>query len=181
LNGHFPDEPRSLGAPQVSTCASWMRTIRDKWHKFQWAGRPSWHPVNSIKYWKKHKALTPAILRAPSFLYPPLDSRGKARCSIYVASPMPAPLVLTYLIFISYLIPPPQPLRPFSGTTQVSRCQKKNFWTLWCKGRLTEADTLTIRLDTTPSGLTSAHLHHPHIFYRPDAVPAAQPTVSKRW
>jgi len=30
---------------------------------------------------------------------------------------------------------------PFSRTTQVSRCQKRNFWTLWCKGRLTEADT----------------------------------------
>jgi len=41
---------------------------------------------------------------------------------------------------------------------------RKNFWTLWCKGRLTEADTLTIQLDTTPSGLTSAHLHHPPFF-----------------
>jgi len=38
---------------------------------------------------------------------------------------------------------------------------EENFWTLWCKGRLTEADTLTIRLGTTPSGLTSAHFHHP--------------------
>jgi len=38
---------------------------------------------------------------------------------------------------------------------------EENFWTLWCKGRLTEADTLTIRLGATPSGLTSAHLHHP--------------------
>jgi len=55
----------------------------------------------------------------------------------------------------------------------------QNFWTLWCKGRLTEADTPTIRLGTTPSGLTSAHLHHPPIFYRPDALPAAQPTASK--
>jgi len=26
-------------------------------------------------------------------------------------------------------------------------------WTLWCKGRLTEADTPTIRLGATPSGL----------------------------
>jgi len=26
---------------------------------------------------------------------------------------------------------------------------------------LTEADTLTIQLGATPSGLTSAHLHHP--------------------
>jgi len=37
---------------------------------------------------------------------------------------------------------------------------EENFWTLWCKGRLREADTLTIWLGATPSGLTSAYLHH---------------------
>jgi len=58
---------------------------------------------------------------------------------------------------------------------------EENFWTLWCKGRLTEADTLTIRLGATPSRLSNAHLHHPPFFYRPDALPAAQPTVSKHW
>jgi len=42
---------------------------------------------------------------------------------------------------------------------------EENFWTLWCKERLTEADTLTIRLGATPSRLTSAHLHHPSIFF----------------
>ena len=42
---------------------------------------------------------------------------------------------------------------------------EENFWTLWCKGRLTEADTPTIRLGTTPSGLTSAHLHLLPIFF----------------
>jgi len=58
----------------------------------------------------------------------------------------------------------------------------EDFWTFWCKGRLTKADTLTIRLGATPSGLTSAHLHHPPIFfYGPDALPAAQPTVTKHW
>jgi len=42
---------------------------------------------------------------------------------------------------------------------------EENFWTLWCKGRLTEADTPTIRMGATPSGLvSSAHLHHPRIF-----------------
>jgi len=41
------------------------------------------------------------------------------------------------------------------------------FCTLWYKGRLTEADTPAIRLGTTPSGLTSAHLYHPPFFYRP--------------
>jgi len=40
---------------------------------------------------------------------------------------------------------------------------EENFWSLWCKGRLTEADTPTIRLGVTSSGLTSAHLHHPSL------------------
>jgi len=30
---------------------------------------------------------------------------------------------------------------------------EENFWTLWCKGRLTEADAPTIRLGATPSRL----------------------------
>jgi len=54
---------------------------------------------------------------------------------------------------------------------------EENFWTLWCRGRLTEADTLTIRLGATPSGLTSAQLHHPHIFLRA-GCPSCRPTNS---
>jgi len=42
---------------------------------------------------------------------------------------------------------------------------KENFWTLWCKGRLTEADTPTIQLGATPSRLTNAHLHHPPPYF----------------
>jgi len=34
---------------------------------------------------------------------------------------------------------------------------EENFWTFWCKGRLTEADTDHLA-GTTPSGPTSAHL-----------------------
>jgi len=56
---------------------------------------------------------------------------------------------------------------------------EENFWTLWCKGRLTEADTPTIRVGATPSGLITAHSTIPHMFYRPDALSAAQPTASK--
>jgi len=71
-------------------------------------------------------------------------------------------------------------LRPLFQDHTGEPVPEENFWTSWCKGRLTEADTPTIRLGATPSGLTSAHLHHPPIFfYRPDALPAAQPTVSK--
>jgi len=58
---------------------------------------------------------------------------------------------------------------------------EKNFWTLWWKGRLTEADT------DHPAGRHSIRTNQcppspsPHIFYGPDALPAAQSTVSKHW
>jgi len=53
-------------------------------------------------------------------------------------------------------------LRPFFLDHPGKPMPEENFWTLWCKGRLTEADTQTfIRLSATPSGLTTAHLHHP--------------------
>ena len=48
-------------------------------------------------------------------------------------------------------------LRPFLRDHPGEPVPEENFWTLWCNGRLTEADTLTIRLGTTPSRLTSAH------------------------
>ena len=69
-------------------------------------------------------------------------------------------------------------LRPFFRDHPGEPVLEENFWTLWCKGRLTEADTPTIQRGATPSGLTSVY-HHPPIFYRSNALPAAQPTVSK--
>jgi len=54
--------------------------------------------------------------------------------------------------------------------------REENFWTLWCKGRLTEADTPTIRMGATPSGLSSAHLHHPHFLQA--RCPSCRPTNS---
>ena len=53
----------------------------------------------------------------------------------------------------------------------------KGNWTLWCKGKLTEADTPTIRLGATPSGLTGACLHHPPIFLQA-GFPSCCPTNS---
>jgi len=51
-------------------------------------------------------------------------------------------------------------LRPFFQDHPGEMVPEENFWTLWCKGGLTEADTPTIRLGATPSGLSSAHLHY---------------------
>jgi len=57
-------------------------------------------------------------------------------------------------------------LRPFFWDHPGELVLEENFWTLWCKGRLTETDTPTIRMGATPSGLISDHLHHhPHYFY----------------
>ena len=55
-------------------------------------------------------------------------------------------------------------LQPFFRDHTGELVPEENFWTLWCKGRLTQADTSTIQLGATPSGLTSAHLHHPPFF-----------------
>jgi len=52
-------------------------------------------------------------------------------------------------------------LRPFFQDHPGEPVPEENFWTLWCKGRLTEADTSTMQLGATPSGPTSANLCHP--------------------
>jgi len=70
-------------------------------------------------------------------------------------------------------------LPPFFRNLPGEPVPGENFWTSWCKGRLTEADTPTIQQGATPSGLNSAHLDHPPVFYKPDALPAAKATVLK--
>jgi len=65
-------------------------------------------------------------------------------------------------------------LRPFFWDHPGEPVSEENFWTLWCKGRLTEADTMTIRLSATPSRLTSSHLHHPPYFFT-DRMPFLPP------
>jgi len=72
-------------------------------------------------------------------------------------------------------------LRPSFRDHPGEPAPEENFWTLWCKGRLPEADTPTIRQGATPSGPTRPHLHHPPIFYRSDALPDAQRTVLKHF
>jgi len=57
---------------------------------------------------------------------------------------------------------------------------EENFSTLWCKVRLREADTPTIRLGATPSGLASAHLHQPNppAHFLQARCPSCRPTYS---
>jgi len=70
-------------------------------------------------------------------------------------------------------------LRPIFRDHPGEPVPEENFWTLWCKGRLTEADTPTIWLGATPSGLTRANLHHPHFFtVLQVGYPSCRPTNS---
>jgi len=70
-------------------------------------------------------------------------------------------LISTDINKASYVVYHYNCFTPFFRVHPDEPVPEENFWTLWCKGRLTETDTLTIRLGATPSGLTSAHLHHP--------------------
>jgi len=48
------------------------------------------------------------------------------------------------------------------------------------QGRIIEAEAPTVRVAATSTGLTAPPPHNPSkVFYRPDALPAAQPTASK--
>ena len=102
--------------------------------------------------------------------------RGVCRCQpgYYVHFNHCGQLIISYVTATTVL-------RPFFRGHPGEPVPEENFLILWRKGRSTEADTPTIRLGATPSGLTSALLHHPPYFYRPDALPVAQPTASKHW
>jgi len=69
---------------------------------------------------------------------------------------------------------------PFSGTTRVSRCQKRT------SDVMVQGKSDRGRHTNHPAGRHSIRTNQcppppsPH-FYRPDALPAAQPTVSKHW
>jgi len=48
------------------------------------------------------------------------------------------------------------------------------------QGKIMEAEVPTVRVGASPTGLTAPPPPQPpKVFYRPDAVPAAQPTASK--
>jgi len=68
-------------------------------------------------------------------------------------------------------------LRPFFRDHPGEPVPEENFWTPWCKGRLTEADTPTSWLGATPYGATSDHLPpSPHFLQA--GCPSCRPTNS---
>jgi len=72
-------------------------------------------------------------------------------------------------------------LQPFFWDHPGEPVPEDYFWTLWCKGRLTEADTLTIRLGATPSRLTSPPPPSPHFFTGQMPFLLHNQQVSKHW
>jgi len=72
---------------------------------------------------------------------------------------------------------------PFSGTTQVSRYQKGKTSLDFTEARDSEwqwHQPGRMQVYTSLQTNNHASTHH-SVFYRPDALPAAQPTASKHW
>ena len=72
---------------------------------------------------------------------------------------------------------------PLSGTTQVVRYQKvKPIWILLKQETVSGSGISWVICKSAPRSrqITSPAPHH-SVFYRPDALPAAQPTRSKHW
>jgi len=72
---------------------------------------------------------------------------------------------------------------PFSGTTQVSRYQKgKPIWIL-LKQETVSGSGISWAICKCASSSRQTTMPAPHhsVFYRPDALPATQPTASKHW
>jgi len=99
--------------------------------------------------------------------------------STVVVRDMPLTVFVTNgLVYLTYL--PQTILRPFFRDYPGEPVPEENFWTLWCKGRLTDANTPNIRCHSIRTNQCS---HPPSFvyFYSTDALPAAQTTASKHW
>jgi len=72
---------------------------------------------------------------------------------------------------------------PFSGTTQLSRYQKGKTNLDFTEARNSEWQWHQLgHMQVCTLLQTDSHTRtHHSVFYRPDALPAAQPTVSKHW
>jgi len=53
------------------------------------------------------------------------------------------------------------------------------FWIFMEQGKIMEAEARTVRVGATPTRVTAPPHNPSKVFYRPDALPAAQPTASK--
>jgi len=90
------------------------------------------------------------------------------------------PIVMQFRMWTQVGLQPPHhnSLRPLFRDHLGEPVPEENFWTLWCKGRLTEAYTPTIRLGATTSGLTIAHLHDPTFLQA--RCPSMQPNQQRQ-
>jgi len=83
-------------------------------------------------------------------------------------------LIFDQTILYCYLLHITRFTAPFPGPPRWAGARRE---LLDFKGKLTEADTPTIWQGTTPSGLSSAHLHHPPYFLQA-GCPSCCPTNS---
>ena len=71
---------------------------------------------------------------------------------------------------------------PFSGTTRVSQYQKGTIWISLKQEKVSGSGMSWAICKSAPcSRLITMPVPHHSVFYRLDALPAAQPTASKHW
>ena len=87
------------------------------------------------------------------------------------------------VFYVTYYIIHTHPFNgPFSGTPQVSRYQKgKPIWILLKQETVSGSGISWAICKSAPRSRQITMPAPHHCFYRPDALPAAQPTASKHW
>jgi len=145
---------------------------------FSQHGRPSVAQPTASIYWMEPKAVTLTMESDP------INSILSWTTNCCCLTPVPKFLHICIILLpgnIKLLLYPFNGL--FSGTTSVSRHQRnKPFWILeqemmgWQWHQLDHMQIICTSLQTDNHTRTS-----PLSFYRPDVLPAAQPTASKHW
>jgi len=148
----FPAERALAGSPSVSSSACSRTNFGTGFLGRMTVNQQYWSTEANTKHWPWTSDITSSFLQQTRLL----KIRG--------AAPITLILQCQYHIHTT-TPPPPQPFYgPFSGTTWVSRCQKRTSALYGAREDLTQAGTPTIRLGATPSRPASAHLHLPPIF-----------------
>jgi len=173
--------PKRNGCSSTSNCSR-MEPLGTKWHWFLRAGCPSCHSTNSVKEFKALNTIYENSLIEIILSSPPLNSRGRYVTLPYAGSKTEVKGCISdfgEMVIINpqkcrYIFPRGCPctnthtqlfMALFPGQSRSAGARRDLLPDFVVQGKITEADTPTIRLGATPSGLisdpppTSPHLY----------------------
>ena len=145
--------------PMATSYTLWQKTATFLFFKYLCQQLTDFNDFWCVKSWENLTSVACTFAHLTCILLPLYLEKSKSHFSTVLFIHTGTSDYLHYLTHHTTI------LRPFFWDHPGEPVPEENLWALWCKGNLTEADTLTIRLGATPSRLTSAHLHHPPIFF----------------